>query len=206
MNGGKTLWEMAVEWWKGKPKVEFYDPLGGLGKQAVSIDVMEFRDYNFRLRGVKELTLDYGNRKFKFTDYLCESILGDSGSVKVRVYPPEAVGKTCRTLLLQQIDVIDYASDFEELLKDEMFNVHEDDVKDSFWRINGVKTPYKATVSEKGVENQSEIWYHDYWRDTVDEVGTDYKEFLFVEQDKSDTGQFVIWRGSECPVSRIIIT
>lgn len=214
-----TIWEMVCEKWTGwfstppplpvAPEDEHYNPLKiKLGNSSLTVDTLELRKYTFVVKGMAAYKLDYGIRNHAFTDYFCNSRLSDENvEIKVRVYPHDAPGRDLQTLVLQKYDEIDYDEGFKALLEDQQFNTMVDDKVDaSFWRINETKTPYQAQVTE--VDNlhnfvANEVWYWDYWRETTDEGGTTYKEFLFVEWDKGDTGRFTIWRGEEVPQSRI---
>lgn len=226
---GKTLWERFTGFWgwvfgKTEPtptpvKQECYNPLKAKLKDrsSLTIDIMDLRKYTFVVDKIVEFKLDYKDQSFVFADYYCRSVLqeGDPVNVKLRVYPHDDPGRELQVLVLKQWDELDYDEDFKALLEDNQFNTMVDDsVEASFWRINDVKTPYQAKTTalvnyamKKGDSNiktiEGESWYWDYWRETQDEGGTTYKEFLFVELDKGDTGRFTIWRGEEVPQSRI---
>lgn len=207
-----TLWQMFYDWCKRtftkkEKSLEFYNPLKGrVQESTLLVNSLELRDLTFRLLLVKEFEC----HKIKFADYYCKSVLQNFASVLqtgepeervIRVYPSEVSGKQHQILVLKRWDVVDYDENFKILLKDEQFNLHWDDAIEAFfWRINGVKSPYMAMCREmtkEGISPALETWYWDYWRETKDEAGTPYKEFLFVEWDKSDTGRFTILRGEE---------
>jgi hypothetical protein len=225
MANGKTVWQMLCEWWSppappSPPEDEVRNPMHvRVQKSSVVVDTMQLRKYTFIVEAIKEYGVDYGSKKFKFTDYDCRSALqeGDPVEIKIRYYPSEISGREHQILVLQKHDVVDYDEGFKSLLEENQFNTTEDDVIEaSFWRINDTKTPYQVRTYEvedlaQGKEvtvvksDAKETWYWDYWRDTVDGGGSSYKEFLFVEWDKGDTGQFTIWRGEEQPQSRVNI-
>lgn len=218
----RTLWETVWGWFfkkKDAPvqKKQTYNPLNARleNKSSLTVDIMDLRKYTFVVDKIVEFKLSYKDQSFVFTDYYCRSVLneGEPVNIKLRVYPHDDPGRELQVLVLKQWDELDYDEDFKTLLDDDQFNTAVDDeLEAEFWRINGVKTPYQATVHElstkskkdREVEERSgEVWYWDYWRETKDEGGTEYKEFLFVEFDKGDTGRFTIWRGEEVSQSRI---
>lgn len=221
---GQTLWQKFKSWLGFKPQVEaiaaiedqHYNPLKiKIGNSTLRVDTLEFRKYTFIVEKMQAYKLDFGKKSFAFTDYWCRSANlqeGDSIKIKIRVYPHDTPGRDLQTLVFQQWDELDYDEEFKLLLEDQQFNTMVDEeIEASFWRINGVKTPYKAQTNDltkegDAVEAQTgETWYWDYWRETTDEGGTPFKEFLFVEWDKSDTGKFVIWRGEEVTQTRISV-
>lgn len=198
-----TLWQMLcnkIDTWFNPvvtvPTKELYNPLQLTNGLTLTIDVLEYRKYTFVVTEVLNYEL-YDN--YTFADYVCRSTLTDEDPfiVRVRVYPHDMPGRDLQILVLKQYDVLDYDEDFKVLLDDQQFNTMIDEkIEASFWRINDVKTPYKA---------KNGIWYWDYWRETKDEGNSIYKEFLFVELDKNDTGRFTIWRGEEVTRSRICV-
>jgi len=225
MAEGKTLWEMFTGWWKRtfnpdppvKPVEEqHYNPLNAKLRETstVTIDTLDLRKYTFVVQKIVTYKLDYGKKAFAFTDYYCRSTLqeGDPINIKIRVYPHDTPGRQLQALVFKQWDELDYDENFKILLDDQQFNTEIDgEVEAEFWRINDVKTPYQAKTTELSKNGDAvdsstgETWYWDYWRETKDEAGTDFKEFLFVEWDKGDTGRFTIWRGEEIPQSRIFV-
>ncbi len=203
---------------------QHYNPLSVKLQQtnSVTVDTMEFRKYTFVVDGMTEFKLNYKDNSLAFTDYALRATLqeGDPVNLKVRVYPHDTPGRDLQTLVFEKWDELDYDEGLKELLSENQFNTEVDEkIEASFWRINDTKTPYQAQTTEFNLQKRlmcamdndgkpakvrtGETWYWDYWRETVDEGGTTYKEFLFVEWDKSDTGRFTIWRGREVPQSRI---
>lgn len=224
---GNTLWGMVRDRWNKfwgytpeataiiAPEDQHYNPLKvKIGNSTLRVDTLELRKYTFVVERMQAYKLDFGKKSFAFTDYWCRSALhdGDPFKIKIRVYPHDTPGRNLQTLVFQQWDELDYDEDFKALLEDQQFNTMVDgNIEASFWRINDVKTPYKAQTNDlakegDAVETQTgETWYWDYWRETTDEGGTPFKEFLFVEWDKSDTGRFTIWRGEEVTQTRISV-
>jgi hypothetical protein len=208
-----TLWQRFKNWWSPPPpppveEEKVFNPLKcRIEKSTLLVDTLELRKYTFRVNRMVEYKLDYGDKKFHFMDYYCRSTLqeGDPIHVKVRVYPHDQPGHQHQILVLREWDEFEYNDDFKAVVDTgEEFNLtNEDVVEATFWRINDIKTPYKAQttdLSNVGVAvkaKATETWYWDYWRETKDEGGSDYKEFLMVEWDKGDTGMFTIWRGEE---------
>jgi hypothetical protein len=225
MAEGRTLWQRLCDWWNPPPpppppvEQQHYNPLNAKLRETsgMTVDTLELRKYTLTVQRMKEFKLDYKDQSFAFTDYYLRSTLqeGDPINVKLRVYPHDTPGRELQVLVLTQWDELDYDEDFKALLEDQQFNTMVDDkVEAEFWRINDVKSPYQAQTTElvnvamKAKDSNvktitGETWYWDYWRETKDEGGTDFKEFLFVEWDKGDTGRFTIWRGEEVPQSRI---
>lgn len=225
MNEKLTLWERTKKWWnrnfgtpeapKLTPEEQVFNPLNAqVDKSALTVDTLDLRDHTLMVKKISEYKLNYGKKNFAFVDYFCQSVLnqGDPVNVVVRVYPSETAGIKSQVLVLKQWDQLDYDEGFKDLLRDEQFNTMLDgEIEASFWRINDVKTPYESVVShlEKNGNvidvNVNEEWYWDYWRETKDEGGSEYKEFLFITWDKGDTGRFTIWRGEEIVSNRIFV-
>jgi hypothetical protein len=218
----RTLWQVFVGWIKGlfakpepppKPAEEqIFNPLEAkVEGSTIIVDMLDLKQYTFVVNRILESKLDYGDRKFSFTDYYCRAALhdGDPVEIKVRVYPHDQPGHKHQLLVLKKWDEFEYSEDFKAVVdENKEFNLSQDDkVIATFWRINDVKTAYKAkstdltntgSITEVAVKTRTaETWYWDYWRETKDEGNSDYKEFLFVEWDKGDTGMFTIWRGEE---------
>jgi hypothetical protein len=214
-----TLWQRFYRWlFPEKPPEPIeqliYNPLKArlLDTSAVTINALDFSNFIFKVLKMIEHKLSFKDQTMVFTDYLCKSTLqeGDPVEVKLRVYPHDAPGRELQVLVLKKWDELDYDEDFKAVLEDQQFNTHlNDELEASFWRINDVKTPYQSEATEvfningNVKTNTGEVWYWDYWRDTADVAGTPYKEFLFVEWDKGDTGRFTIWRGEEVTQSQI---
>lgn len=221
----KTLWEITKAWWKRNfgtpdppplvPEEQVFNPYNAkIGKTTLTVDTLELRDKTFMVDTITEYKLNYGKKNFSFVDYSCKSVLhqGEQQSVVVRVYPSETKGIAHQVLVLSKWDELDYDEDFKKMLSDEQFNTMLDgEIEASFWRINDVKTPYEAKTTHLSKNGDAvdtdagENWYWDYWRETKDEGNTEFKEFLFVNWDKSDTGRFTISRGEEVGPSRISV-
>lgn len=229
---GKTLWERTKDWWKRNfgtpdppppvPEEEVFNPYKArVGSTVLTIDVLGLREYTFKVTEIREHKLDYGAKKFHFTDYLCQSTLGSGDPVEVivRVYVSEMKGREHQVLVLKHWDTVAYDPDFRAMLDDDRFDTTVDDkIEASFWRINDVKTPYKVrvtTVAKNGdatTKDSQEAHFWDWWRDAKDEGGTEFKEFFFVNWDEDgkddgaadkNTGNFEIWRGEEVIPSRV---
>jgi hypothetical protein len=208
-----TIWEVVTGWWKQKfnpppPEPQHYNPLNVNFKERcnLTIDVLDFRDKAFVVQNAVEYKVAYDKKSFNFTDYYCKATLQDGDVVKIRVYPHDSPGRDLQVLVLKQWDEVEYDEEFKELLDDEEFDTSIDGkVEAEFYRINNVKKPYQGTIVEFGEDHNGEVEFWDYWRDVKDETGVDFKEFLFVEWDKSNTGKFTIWRGVEVPRNRIFV-
>lgn len=218
---GKTLWEMFLDYfgWSHVPVTvapqpapvvnkAVYNPLNLKPGSSLNVNTLELTSLTFLVEKTESYTLDYGKYKFDFIDYLCRSTLqeGEPVRIKLRVYPHDQPGRALQTLVFKKWDEVAYDEGFKALLTENQFNVmNGEEVEASFWRINDVKTAYVAAVKENFTGAAKEVWYWDYWRETVDVGGTKYKEFLFVEWDKADTGTFTLWRGEEVPRNDISV-
>jgi hypothetical protein len=230
----KTIAEKLKDWWKANfgtldpppsapqaPETQVFNPYKARVESTVlTVGILDLDKYNFRVKEINEYKLDYGAKNFHYTDYLCETTLSeDSVKIIVRVYPSEKPGVDHQVLVLKQWDTVAYDEGFKGLLDDDRFDLQVDGaIESSFWRINGVKTPYKVRVTNIAKSGGSakkdvqtiHVW--DYWRDGQDEAGSPFKEFLFVnwdedgrddgEQDRN-TGNFELWRGEEIVPSRV---
>jgi hypothetical protein len=224
MARGKTLWEMLVEKLQGPVELRFYNPLKARVGNALTIDEVELRDYNFFLHEIREYKRTIGREEFPFVDYvlLARPLGGEDVWVRLRLNPvddPErASGVTHDVLLLRLYDELAYDQGLHEVLNDttKKFQVVEDgEVREEFWRINDVASPYKARVAvlkdtdrdskvEKDEVKTVHLEYWDYWRETQDEFGQTFTEFLFVEMD-TDNGWFQMWRGRELDPHRVVV-
>ena len=226
MNQGKTIYEMVRDWLKGifnpelpkePPEKSIFNPLNAKLGTSISVDAMDYRQFTFIVKELRENKLDYGPKKFHFTDYICRSALheGEPFDIKVRVYKHDKPGHDLQTLVLKLWDTIDYDEGFKNLLGNEQFDLLVDgQVQSSFWRMNGAKKPYKVRVTnwdESGIKTiDRQFW--DYSGVQTDRAGSEFKEFLFIDWDEDgkddgeldeNTGRFELWRGEEVVQTRI---
>jgi hypothetical protein len=220
---GKTLWEMLMDRVHGSGSgngsgIPFYNPLDLRVGSALNIPYSngaEFANYDFQVKEIREYTRRIGEQDFRFTDYWLSGTNTKSFSaedmLQARVRSvPNAAG-AFDSLLLKLNDEFAFAEDFLEVVKDDsgIFEVTDDESgkKETFHRINDLKTSYEAVVlaiSETTSEGKAasgktkpvKLEYWDYWRDADLGGGKTAKEFIFVELN-SDTGWFQIWRGRE---------
>jgi hypothetical protein len=217
---GKTIWEMLVERVKtgNGSGVPFYNPLDLRINSAVEVPFsngLAFQDHDFSVQEIREYTRRIGAQEFRFTDYVLKGVNTKSFDAdkallaRLRVVPNSAGSHT--SLLLRVYDEFEFAEDFLGVLKDDtgLFEMTDDEAgtRDTFTRINGLKTSYEAAVlvvpattpEGKAVSASSspvKVEYWDYWRDAELGGGKTAKEFVFVEMN-SETGWFQIWRGGE---------
>jgi hypothetical protein len=220
---GKTLWEMLMDRVHGSGSgngsgIPFYNPLDLRVGSALNIPYSngaEFANYDFQVKEIREYTRRIGEQDFRFTDYWLSGTNTKSFSaedmLQARVRSvPNAAG-AFDSLLLKLNDEFAFAEDFLQVVKDDsgIFEVTDDESgkKETFHRINDLKTSYEAVVlaiSETTSEGKAasgktkavKLEYWDYWRDADLGGGKTAKDFVFVELN-SDTGWFRIWRGCE---------
>jgi hypothetical protein len=224
MARGKTLWEMLTEKLFGPTEFKFFNPLKARVGNAVTIDEVEWRDFNFFIREIREYKRSIGEQNFFFVDYvlLARPLHGSDVVVRIRLNPvddPDRYGGlTHHVLLLRLDDEFAYTEDFQKVLTDDTgkFQVMQDgEVKEEFFRINDVKKFYKARVAvladlnhDKTVDRDEvksvRLEYWDYWRELKDAAGQPVKEYLFVEKD-ANAGWFQLWRGQEIDGRRVIV-
>jgi hypothetical protein len=220
---GKTLWEMLMDRVHGSGSgngsgIPFYNPLDLRVGSALNIPYSngaEFANYDFQVKEIREYTRRIGEQDFRFTDYCLSGTNTKSFSaedmLQARVRSvPNAAG-AFDSLLLRLNDEFAFAEDFLQVVKDDsgIFEVTDDESgkKETFHRINDLKTSYEAVVlaiSETTSEGKAasgktkpvKLEYWDYWRDADLGGGKTAKDFVFVELN-SDTGWFRIWRGCE---------
>jgi hypothetical protein len=224
MAKGKTLWEMLTEKLQGPVEFQYYNPLKARIGNAVLINDIEWRDYHFFLREIREYKRTLGPKEFLFADYvlLARPLGGEDVGVRLRLNPVDdpdrAAGLTHNVLLLRQYDEMAYDEGLHGVVTDttKHFQVLEEgQVTEEYWRINDVGDSYRAKVSvvkdtnrdstvQKDEVEPVELEYWDYWRDATDEVGQPVRQYLFVEMD-AGTGWFQIWRGHEIDPQRVMV-
>jgi hypothetical protein len=224
MTRGRTLWEILLDKFGGPAEMRYFNPLKARIGVSVTIDTVELRDLNFFLQEIREYRRHIGPQEFTFVDYslLARPLKGDDVAIRLRINPiadkARSAGKDYNVLMLRLEDEMEYSKEFEKLLNDKsgLFQIREDDeVKEEFSRMYGLKSPYKATVSYLRDINQDhkierdeidtlELKYWDYSRQITDEAGQPLAEYLFVEMD-GETGWIQIWRGVEMDPNKVIV-
>jgi hypothetical protein len=222
MQKGKTLWQM---WTEPKPKpLDFYNPINAkIGSIIIIDDIIDGIDLHkcdFALESIEEFTRTIEGQTFKFTDYL----IRDRGSpevVRVRVNPadPNVSVVPHNVLILRLDDEFAFSDDFLAVVNDttKKFIVTDDKsgASEEYWRINDVSAPYKCSVVAIKTTNadgsvdeksatRSNCEYWDYWRQTKDEAGQDFNQFVFVHQN-SENGWFQIFKGREIDPQMITV-
>jgi hypothetical protein len=214
MAKGRTLWEMLKAKLQGPVESQHYNPLRARIGGSVSINELDLRDLNFFIKEIREYRRRIEGREFVFTDYvlLARPLQGDDVWLRLRLNPvaepDRGSGLTHDVLALQLDDEMGYSEEFHNVVNDttKKFEVRQDgNLVAEYWRINDVASAYHATVAvikdtnNDGRVDEDEVAtvkvdYWDYWRETPDEAGQKFTEFLFVEMDK-DSGWFQIWKG-----------
>jgi hypothetical protein len=223
MAKGRTLWEMLMAKLHGPAELHYYNPLQAKVGGSIMLDVIDWRDYNFFIKEIRQYKRTIENRPFLFVDYelLARPLHGEDLRVRLRLNPaddPEAAGPTHTALLLHLYDEVAYDEGLYKVVTDttRKFEVVENgQVTEEYWRINDVTGSYKAQVSVLKDENKDgrvdedevekmELEYWDYWRDTTDQVGQPLRQYLFVEMNTAN-GWFQIWRGEEIDSQKVVV-
>jgi hypothetical protein len=224
MPQGKTLWEMFLEHFEGPVEMQFYNPLKARVGGAVMIDLIDWRDRQFRVQEIREYRRHIEGKSFTFVDYvLLDRPLGQPDlTVRLRINPvadpTKVAGLQHQVLLLQLFDEMPYDEGLHQVVNDttRRFEVIENgQVTEEYWRLHDVVGPYKAQVSvlqdtdrdgkaEKQEVQRVQLEYWDYWREIQDAAGQALAQFLFVEMDKR-TGWFQIWRGEEVDPQKVFV-
>jgi hypothetical protein len=221
MAKGRTLWEM----WTGKkqPAVEerYFNPMKAKIGSILNINDIDLKQYDFSVKEIREYKRTIGGKDYLFSDYVlhAQPLKGDAVLLRLRVNPTgQSDGSpTHNVLVLRLYDEMGYDKGFHDVVTDttKKIEVTDNNVAQSYDRINGVQDSYKATVSVVRDVNQDgkveedevdtvQVEYWDYCRETQDEAGNPSVEFLFVEMDTT-SGWFQLWRGEEINQGRVVI-
>lgn len=224
MGRGKTLWEMLMEWFQKPVEESVFNPLRAKVGSAVTISELDLGEYNFFVREIREYRRKIGMKNFYSVDYvlLARPLGQDDVHVRVRILPvddPErAAGLSHHALLLRLDDELAYDEEFLAVVNDDTgkFQVLQDgNVEEEYYRVNDLRSPYQAWVTvvqdldgdKKAEQDEIEkfpLEYWDYWRETKDEVGISFRQFLFVELNKND-GWIQIWKGQELDPQKVLM-
>lgn len=224
MAKGKTLWEMLVEKLSGPVEQTVHNPLKAKIGSAVTVNELDWRDFNFFVREIREYRRTIGGKPFVFVDYvlLARPLGGDDVLARLRLNPVDDPdrhgGLTHHALLLRLCDELAYSEELHRVVTDstKKFQVLQDgQLQEEYYRINDVADSYKAQVSvvkdanrDKKVERDEveklRLEYWDYWRETKDPAGLAVRQYLFVEMD-ADNGWFEIWRGHEIAPEQVLV-
>jgi hypothetical protein len=218
---GRTLWEM----WTGKKQVpvleRYFNPMKAKIGSTVTINDIDLKQYDFSVTEIRQYARTIEGKQYLFADYVlhAQPLKGDAVLLRLRVNP---TGQTDgapehNVLVLRLYDEMAYDKSFHDVVGDttRKIEVTENNVAQTYTRINDVQGPYKATVSVLRDANQDgkvdedevatlQLDYWDYCRETPDEAGTPTVQFLFVEMDNS-SGWFQLWRGEEINSQRVVI-
>jgi len=215
-----TAWQMLMKKLHPDPLQSklVLNPLGARIGSSVQLDVLDFRQYTFVVKSIREISRQIDTEVYQLVDYQLLAGPGDKEDVEayLRLIPQEAGGKqdlTHHCLLLKKYDELAFDQKFRDLLDDPEFVTQVDGAETGrYWRINDLKTPYKCTVKAIDEKNEKSssvagrsylLW--DFWRDHPDEAGQQTKEFLFVEMDE-DNGWFTILLGEEINAQNVTVT
>ncbi|MCC6418364.1 MAG: hypothetical protein IT429_08995 [Gemmataceae bacterium] len=225
MARGKTLWEMLTEWLAGGPvEFKFYNPLKARVGNAVMIDTIDLRDFNFFIQEIRASRRRLRGKDFLSVDYvlLARPLGGEDVSLRLRLNPvddPTRVsGLTHDALLLKLYDEMGYDQGLHDVVRDDtgLFQVRQDDVvQEEYRRIHDVRGSYRAEVAvlrdankdgkvQTGEVQRVGIEYWDYWREIKDEAGQPVQQFLFVEMD-TESGWFQLWRGAPIDPHKVLL-
>lgn len=217
-------WENKVKWWFfKKPAVEttVLNPLKIKEEQYVSLNTLDEQGVQFRVDRIDEMTRVLHGNTHKSVDYELESLPTAGKSIRMRVRMNPAAdkfpaGMNQRILKLQLTDDDDWNEDLYNLLTTEPDGKKADDAdfieyeedgtteKAKWWRINGIKESYHATIKtiDDGKITESKIEFWDFYRDMTGESGKKKTQYLFVEMDKG-SHTFEFWTGEEIDESEI---
>jgi hypothetical protein len=213
---------MLLEWVQGPLELKYYNPWRARIGAAVMIDALELREQSFFLREIRDYKRTIGTKEFRFVDYVLRARPLGENDIWVRLRlnpvadPTKVAGITHDVLLLKLDDEMAYNEDLHRVVNDDTqrFQVLENGkVLEEYWRINDVRSPYRADVSliqdtndnhkvEKGEIEKLRVDYWDYGREVKDEAAQPHTEFLFVEMN-ADDGWFQIWKGAEIDPRRV---
>lgn len=196
-----------------KPQIKIkpnYNPIGCDLNSIVKIDAIDFRDYRFSVKEIKNHSIIMGGKTHNMVDFILESNkFNDGQNLCLRVVPNKnsKSSKTYRILVMNLYDSIAYDEGLHGVVKDDTKKFVIDDdtdesniIHDEFWRVNDVGLSYSSNVKSLP-EDKCEIEFWDYSRNT-DVDGVEVEEFVFVQMDKK-TGWFEIWRGSEVDPNKV---
>ncbi len=217
---GQTLWQRMT---KGKEVVEFNytNPAKAKIGNTFNLDVMDYRGLMFSLREIHDYKRTLNGRVLNFADYilLARPVGKEDIEVRLRFVPltvPDAL-MTHNVILLHKYDEMPFNKGLDEVLRATTGElvITENAVDEKYWRINDIKTPYRADVAvvrdanndgkieDKEVE-KNKVEYWDYSRITTDVAQQKFTQYLFVELDQGSKVQ-TMWRGEEIDPERVNI-
>ncbi len=205
-------------------ELQYHNPLEAKVGCTVSFEhEAEIKDINFVIEKISVYETRIGRQKFYHTDYHLKGISLDVDNyvrMRLRVIPDEqATNKLgCRIQLLYLYDEMQYDEGFHKnVLGDPsgIFQVNQDDegkdlpegAERKYARVGGNTEPYHANLTllqdtdgdskvEEDELEHSKATYWEFARNTDDENGQPFDEFLTIEMD-DETGFFTFLRGRE---------
>jgi len=203
---GQTLWEMFLDWMRGRPRDDeesfaaeppremvqpppMPNPLEWQVGQTVQLAPQNGEAFArpVTVRGMRQIVRRIGNQTFSFVDYR----LQPPGRDELRLRCVADNGGESR-LLIECVDEFAAAPEFFNVVDDEtgVFEITNDETGevDRFERIHGLRGPYHAMAREN-----EELTPVDYW-DWVRQAPDGSEEFVFVEFWKQ-RDRVEIWRG-----------
>ncbi len=229
---GKTLWQRWTEKPEKPVEVKFYDPLGVKVGGSITINELDYRDYNFFLQEIREYTRPELGEQHSFTDYVlvARPIGGEDKTVRIRCFnkPNPADGMPFQPVLLEQYDSLAYDEGLHNVVKDTTgkFQVNDNGklqaeyyrptvgskplLREYTAKVNVITKLLKEGVADGGLPSgnspivKEELEYWDYSRTIKDEANQDVEEYVFVEMNK-DNGWFTIWKGVELSPHEVVL-
>jgi hypothetical protein len=206
---------------RGKTPTELLYTNPGKAKigATCTIDVLDFREYTFKVTRIREYTRTIRGIQSSFTDYDLDGI---DVQKKIRLrYMPQAqktaTGNSSRVICLKLEEDHEYNADEHGALKADTgeFEIFGDDeqLESRWFRIDDVRGAYYPFVvnirdeNGDGVVNDNEVSqekleYWDFNRQIKSEGGNDVVEYLFVEI-ADGTGWIQTFRGPEIDGDRV---
>jgi hypothetical protein len=224
MARGRTLWEMLMGHFQGPLEFRYYNPLRAKVGSAILLDEIEFRDHQFSVKEIYEYKRTINGNAFLFCDYvlLARPLHQDEIVLRLRVNPvadpAKVAGPSYQVLLLWPFDSLAYNEGLHQAVTDDTqkFQVIENGVvQEEYYRVHDVASAYRARVAILRDEDSNQrvdadevetmiLEYWDYWRETQDDAGLPFTQFLFVEMNTAN-GWFQIWRGREIDPQRAFV-
>src|SRR5438132_212790 len=160
MAKGRTLWEM----WTGKkpPPVQerTFNPMKAKIGSAVSLNDIDLKQYDFFVQEMRQYERTIEGKQFLFTDYVlsAQPLKGDAVLVRLRVNPTGQTdgGPANNVLVLRLFDEMAYDKAFHGVVTDttRKIEVTDNNVPETYVRINDVQGSYQATVAVVRDANQ----------------------------------------------------
>ncbi len=230
---GRTIWDILTGRNKrdmSPLELQYHNPLGAKVGCTVSFDnEPDLRGINFVIERMLIYDTKVKERKFVHTDYHLRGISLDRDRplrFRLRLIPDEDETNKMghKVQLLSLYDEMEWDETFHDsVLGNEqgIMDVNYDDEGKElaeprrYWRVEDILDPYHArvtvladkdgngTIEESEVE-RLDVTYWDYHRDTNDQNGVEFTEYLTIEMNDK-TGYFQFFRGREVRASDILV-